>query len=294
MSSLTLGGIVFLNLFGAALAGLLAQSRLPAHHLGAESRDVIKLATAVVGTLSGFCLGLPIASAKTEYDKAEDELSSSAARVVLLDRIMSYYGGELEGARTLVRKLVEERLDDAWVEASEEGKGFDVSVIAAGIEPIQDQLRSLSPKRFGICWGLALEVSGHIAEAHWLLAEAKREGLPIPFVVVMIFWLSLLFPTFGLLAPKTGTVVVVFFVCAVSVAAAAFLIVDMSHLYVGLIRVQMNRCRQRSLSRPAVRTLFCGPSRMAASIADGCWVSRRVALSVPWSSHDSNGICEPL
>ena len=167
---------------------------------------MIKLATAVVGTLSALALGLPIASAKTEYDKAEDELSSSAARVVLLDRIMSHYGRELEGARTLVRKLVEERLDDAWVEASEEGKGFDVSVIAAGIEPIQDQLRSLSPKSFSqqSLQARALEVSGHIAEAHWLSAEAKREGLPIPFVVVMIFWLSLLFATFGLLAPKTG------------------------------------------------------------------------------------------
>jgi hypothetical protein len=239
VSSLTLGGIVFLCLFGSALAGLLLQKQLPAHHLSAESRDVIKLATAVVGTLSALALGLLIASAKNKFDNAEQELSSSAARVVLLDRIMAHYGPELQESRSLVRKLVEERLDLAWVDASEEGQGFDVSVVASGIEPIQDKLRSLSPMSFAqqSLQARALDVTGHIAEAHWLSAEAKREGLPIPFVVVMVFWLSLLFATFGLLAPRNGTVVAIFFVCALSVAGAAFLIVDMSHPYIGLIQV---------------------------------------------------------
>src|SRR5262245_59814691 len=233
MSSLILSGIVFLCLFCAALAGLLLQSRLPAQHLSAESRDVIKLATAVVGTLSGLALGLLIASAKNAFDNAEQELSSSAARVVLLDRIMAHYGPELQESRSQLRKLVEQRLDLAWVDASEEGQGFDVSVVASGIEPIQDALRSLSPTNYAqqSLQARALEVTGHIAEADWLSAEAQREGLPIPFVVVMVFWLSLLFATFGLLAPRNATVVAVFFVCALSVAGAAFLIVDMSHPY---------------------------------------------------------------
>ena len=38
MSSVVLGGIVFLCLFGATLIGMLLRSRLPDHHLSVESK----------------------------------------------------------------------------------------------------------------------------------------------------------------------------------------------------------------------------------------------------------------
>ena len=53
----------------------------------------------------------------------------------------------------------------------------------------------------------------------------------------MIFWLSVLFATFGLLAPSNMTVVLTLLVCALSVAGAVFLIVDMTNPYLGLIRI---------------------------------------------------------
>ncbi|WP_256730415.1 hypothetical protein [Pseudomonas sp. ANT_H12B] len=62
--------------------------RLPIHHLDAESKDVIRLATAVVGTLSALALGFLTASAKNVYDSYEIEVQTSAARIVLLDRVM--------------------------------------------------------------------------------------------------------------------------------------------------------------------------------------------------------------
>jgi peptidoglycan/LPS O-acetylase OafA/YrhL len=73
LSSITLGAIVFVCLFGAALIGILIRNRLPSHHLDSESKDVIRLSTAVVGTLSALALGLLIASANTVYNNAEAE-----------------------------------------------------------------------------------------------------------------------------------------------------------------------------------------------------------------------------
>jgi hypothetical protein len=96
LSSLALGGIVFLCLFGAALLGMLLRFRLPDHHLSTESRDTIKLATAIVGTLSALALGLLIASAKSAYDTAEAELSTSVAHILLLDRVMAHYAPRLK------------------------------------------------------------------------------------------------------------------------------------------------------------------------------------------------------
>ena len=88
--------------------------RLPAHHLGPDSKDVIKLATAVVGTLAALALALLIASAKTTYENANAELRTSMARLVLLDRVMARYGSDTNAARARLRTLVETRLSQTW------------------------------------------------------------------------------------------------------------------------------------------------------------------------------------
>jgi hypothetical protein len=59
----------------------------------ADSKDVIKLATAVVGTLAALALALLIASARTTYENANAELRTSMARLVLLDRAMAACAG---------------------------------------------------------------------------------------------------------------------------------------------------------------------------------------------------------
>ncbi|OWV86369.1 hypothetical protein ATY79_29465 [Rhizobium sp. R693] len=55
--------------------------------------------------------------------------------------------------------------------------------------------------------------------------------------MILVFWLAWLFATFGLQAPPNLTVVCIILVCAVSVAGAVFLIVDMAHPYIGVIHV---------------------------------------------------------
>jgi hypothetical protein len=207
--------------------------------LSSDSRDAIKLATAIVGTLSALALGLLVASAKSAYDAADAELSTSVAHILLLDRLMAHYGAETEEARNLVRKVVEDRLNEAWGSTGDKEPGDDDSVADKGIEPVEDMLRALSPKDEAqrMLQSRALDVSEQIAEARWLLIEARGESLPGPFLVVLIFWLSLLFATFGLLAPGNMTVVFTLLVCALSVAGAVFLIVDMAHPYLGLISI---------------------------------------------------------
>jgi hypothetical protein len=219
------------------MIGMLLRSWLPDHHLSVESRDAIKLATAIVGTLSALALGLLIASAKSTYDTAETELKTSVGRVLLLDRVMAHYGPETAQARVLLRKLLMSRLDRSWAVDHEEPT--NAALDDAGIEPVQDILRALSPATDAQRWlqSRALEISGEIAEAHWMLLETGGEGLPWAFLTILVFWLALLFATFGLLAPGNATIVATLFVCSLSVAGAVFLIIDMAHPYLGLIYV---------------------------------------------------------
>lgn len=215
------------------------RARLPDHHLNPESKDVIRLATAVVGTLSALALGLLIASAKSSYDNAEAEMRTAAARVLLLDRVMAHYGPETGHARQLLRELIEKRLSRGWTaETTDETAGKALPEYQ-DIEAVQDDLRALSPRDAAqhSLQARALEVSGMVAETHWLLVESGSEGLPWAFLAVLVCWLSLLFATFGLQAPPNPTVLSILFVCALSVAGAVFLVTDMANPYIGLVRV---------------------------------------------------------
>jgi hypothetical protein len=239
MSALAIGGVTFICLSFAVVAGIFLRDHLPEHHLSTDSKEAIKLATAVVGTLSALAVGFFIASAKTAFDDAEAELRTSVARVVLLDRVMSHYGPETKEARRLLAELVSSRLQDAWVDQDHDDTTPDARRSDLGIEPVQDELRALSPETDAKrqLQARAIAISGEIAEAHWLLLEKGGEGLPQAFLVILVFWLALLFFTFGLLAPANATVIGMLFVCALSVGGAIFLIIDMAHPYLGIIQV---------------------------------------------------------
>ena len=51
-------------MFGGMLLGVFLRTRLPTHHLSDESRDAVKMGTAMIATLTALVLGLLIASAK--------------------------------------------------------------------------------------------------------------------------------------------------------------------------------------------------------------------------------------
>ena len=75
------------------------------------------------------------------------------------------------------------------------------------------------------------------------MTAAGSGAVPVPFLVVVIFWLTVTFASFGLYAPRNLTVTSVLFVAAVSVAAAVFLILELDGPFDGLIRVSSGPLR---------------------------------------------------
>src|SRR5262245_9927300 len=136
MNPFVVGGIAFVGLFGGAVIGMTFSAALPGHHLNADSRDAIKLATAVVATLAALALGLLVASAKSSFDAADNQLRTMAARMVLLDRVLAHYGPETQEARPQIRQILEIQLRRVWVEGLNPNADRDTTV-----ESIQDKLR---------------------------------------------------------------------------------------------------------------------------------------------------------
>jgi len=64
-----------------------------------------------------------------------------------------------------------------------------------------------------------------------------------PFLVVLLFWLTITFTSFGLFAPRNATVLAVLFVCALSVGSAVFLILEMDGPFDGLLKVSADPLR---------------------------------------------------
>jgi hypothetical protein len=58
-----------------------------------------------------------------------------------------------------------------------------------------------------------------------------------PLLIVMIFWLTIVFLSWGLFAPSNGTVIATFFAAALAVSGAIVLILEMYAPYSGLIQI---------------------------------------------------------
>ena len=67
-------------------------------------------------------------------------------------------------------------------------------------------------------------------------------SVPVLFLVVVVSWLTLIFATYGMLA-GSRTAVVVLLLCALSVAAALFLVLELDNAFEGLIKVPPDALR---------------------------------------------------
>jgi type II secretory pathway pseudopilin PulG len=253
MSALVIGAIVFACVFGGALFGMYLGTVLPKDHLNPDARDVIKVAMAMIATLAALVLGLLIASAKSSLDEKESELRSTAAQVVLLDRTMAEYGPETQEARDLLRQTTAARISQIWPEGNSTvtpsaiGRG-------SGIEAIQRKLLDLSPQTDAQRWlqSTALQISGTIAAARWSVLQQLGSSIQWPFIAIMVFWLAIIFASFGLFAPRNASVTAALFVAALSVAGSIFLILEMDQPYSGLIKISSAPLRTalEQLGRP--------------------------------------------
>src|SRR5215469_16064990 len=106
MTSVGVAITIFCCLFAGALVGMGLRTVIPQHQLDADTRDLIKLGVGLIGTMSALVLGLLVASTKGAYDTEKSELAQIAGNVILLDRVLSHYGGESADTRAALRTTV--------------------------------------------------------------------------------------------------------------------------------------------------------------------------------------------
>jgi hypothetical protein len=237
LSALAISLIAFAFVFGGALLGMYLRNALPEGHLRDDVKDVVRLSTGLIGTIAALVLGLLIASAKSSYDARDTQVKQITADLILLDGLLEHYGPDAKILRVALRNAVAPMVDRIWNE-HDNGKSAPFVATAeaqAFVDKIQELKPDNEPKR--ALQARILSATADLGQARLSLFAQAHDSIPMPFLAILIFWLTMIFASFGLFVRANPTVIITFFVGTLSAAGAIFLILEMDQPLSGLLQI---------------------------------------------------------
>ena len=249
MSDLLISVLVFAIIFGGALLGMVVRPLLSEEHLQPDSKDVVKMATGLIGTLAALVLGLLIASANSSFGQKTSQVEQLTATVIVLDDLLMQYGPEATHLRSLLRQSIQPLANRIWheeaapagrparFESSAESSAFEIGL--ERLSPTNDTQRSLQSR--------AIQAFTDGAKIRLQLFAQAGGSIPTPFLVILVFWLGAIFLSFTLFARTNLVVFISLLVCALSFACAIFLVLELDNPFTGLMGISSATLRSALL-----------------------------------------------
>jgi hypothetical protein len=228
--------LTFACLVGAVVIGMGLRRALE-RHLNDDTKDAVKLATGFLATMAALVLGLLISSAKGTYDTARNGVIEMAGKVVFLDRVLAACGPEADEARSLFRGAVAEMLQQMWPNESDKAAliapdtkaGYGVFAAIQRLAPHDDIQRSAKAE--------ATRLAIELGQLRSMLLARSTASISRPMLIVLIYWLTIIFLAFSLLAPNNATATLALIISALSVSGAVFLIMELDRPFGGYVRI---------------------------------------------------------
>jgi hypothetical protein len=239
MAPIEISLLAFILALVGVLLGSVVQRMLPEGQLTSDSKEIIKLGMGLVATLAALVLGLLVASAKSGYDARKSEVSQITADVMLLDYLFSEYGEDAKPARAALRQAIPPVVERIWKEGRSvsshaepfkpvpQGEAFYQRVQV--LQPVNDTQRGLQER--------IVRVTNDLMQTRFLLFSHLRSSIPLPFLAVLLLWVTVLFAGFSLMAPTKATTLASLLVCALSVSGAIFLILELDQPFAGIMMI---------------------------------------------------------
>lgn len=224
-------------------SGVFLRRKLPEKHLSGDSKDVIKLATALVATMAALVTALLFASTRASYEATNSQVGQLTANVIELDRLLKDYGAEGVVLRQALRQDVAAIVDTIW---RDDAAASQTPAQASATEAqVITRLRQLAPRDplQASLQARASVVSNALAQIQLTLFSHPQDSLSKPFVFVLVLWLCFIFGTFAMSADANGTMLSVLFFCALSAASAIYLILELGQPFDGLMQVSSGPLR---------------------------------------------------
>jgi hypothetical protein len=247
--------LVILLVTGAA-AGFVLRSVVPEPHRNQPTIEFLRIVTALLVTFAALVMSLILASVRNSYDAAFHDRSHYASSLAELDACMRNYGPELAVARLKLHGYVGAVIASTWPdEPPPQGVVYpdttgmpalgEVPTLAAIIDEIGmaiDQLAPADPLHRSLATRCAADYRESVS-ARWAVIEDIHGSLSAPFAAVLVFWLTLVFLSFGLQSPRNRLAGVAIGIAIVSVASVMFVILDLDLPYGGLFGIPSTSMR---------------------------------------------------
>ena len=238
-------------MFGGALIGLYLHPLLPTTHLTKDTQDVVRLGTGMLSVLASLVLAMLISTAKTTYDTTDKNLRTFSADLILLDETLRDYGNAAAEPRALLRRYTQRAIAETWP-AGDRAAVVDDLASATMLERVREAIRALQPRDEGAKWlqEQALQTHVSLLRQRWQFIQQEGPSVQPMVLAILASWITFIFASFGLNAPKNGTVVVAFLVCSMAIGGSVFLVLAMDNPLSGVMRVSA-ASMQRALSHMA-------------------------------------------
>ena len=239
MNYLLISLLVFAIIVGGALAGVVVRPLLSEKHLHPDSKDVVRMATGLIGTLAALVLGLLIASAKSSFDQKTSQVKQLTATIILLDDLLAQYGPDGNPIRDLLRQSIQPLANRIWHEEEIPAGKLGHFKSSAEALAFENELERLSPKNDAqrSLQSRAIQTFTEGAQIRLQLFAQTGGSIPTPFLIILVFWLSAIFVSFTLFARANLVVLASLLVCALSFSGAIFLVLELDNPFAGLMGI---------------------------------------------------------
>jgi hypothetical protein len=236
MNTITASLLVTACVFAGGAGGLWLHRVVPKDHQVSETQEVIKLCTGMLSVLASLVLGLLIATAKTSYDTTDRSIRTFAAELGLLNETLRDYGEGAADSRDLLRRYTEQFLRDGW---SENKASFEDEKSRKLLEQVRGSIRGMKPADDGqkMLQSEAVESNVNLLRQRWLLIEQQGSSVQTVVLGILVTWVTVIFASFGMNAPRNGTVISAFFIGSLAIGGAVFLILEMDQPLNGVMQI---------------------------------------------------------
>lgn len=257
MSELASATLLFGALIGSAWVCLDLQRFLPESHRSRETVEFVRVVITMLVTFAALVLGFLLTSVKVEFDAVGNDLRTYSIQIIELNHVLADYGPETASARALLREYTASTIATTWTQEKAPpdattplraltDEPLENSRLGDMLDGIGKQLLSFAPAD-ALHQNLATEARilfRALMQRRWKIIEESPGEMSSPFFLVMIFWLIVIFVSFGLSAPRNILVFITIGICAASLASAVFVILDLSTPFGGLLHVPSASLRQ--------------------------------------------------
>jgi hypothetical protein len=185
-----------------------------------------------------------ISAANRSFSARSDNVRDLSVQLIRIDRNLRRYGPEADDARLALHAWAKAKTQQLFPEKGQERPSMQGTIIM--LESVQDEILDLEPKNplQDYLRTLCLTLTSTIIRERWSLETLTGPSIPIPFLILLVFWLSIVFASFGLFAPPNPTIIVMLLLCSVAVSGAIYFIEELDNPASGLIQISPDPMRE--------------------------------------------------